>query len=1083
MPAPETSAALLELLRKSGLVDGARLDPYLNGQSSLPEEPKPAAITLVSDGLLTNFQAKQLLLGRYRGFHVGKYKILEQLGQGGMGAVYLCEHLLMRRRVAIKVLPQEKANDPASLERFYREARAVAALDHPNIVRAHDIDQEGHLHFLVMEYVDGNNLHDIVRKHGPMDLLRSSHYIRQAAVGLQHLDEAGLVHRDIKPGNLLLDRQGTIKILDMGLARSFREGGDSVTKQFDEKSVLGTADYLAPEQAMCSSEVDIRADIYSLGATWYYLLSGHAPFEEGTITQKLLWHQMRQPKPLLSYRADLPPEILAVVEKMMSKEAKERYQKPAEVVQALDAFTQTPIPLPPEEEMPRLCQAARGSSAGEGSQVSLPAALTASGIGFPKAVSKAGRSSSGAIVSASVVEAMDYAASGSGDRGAGGYDSSGSHENNAQYAPTKPVPRSGRLNASPDTDNPIAHADTRPSGTKVASGRRKKKPQGTLAQLRKHQRWIYIGAAAFVALVGGLWFVVSSLLNLGRTEPMHSGEKNVPPVITLVKKSGEKVTFKTLNEAINVADSGETIQVGSSNGKLQPTLEDRLIASGGTVESPDHIITHRKNITIEADPDLGGPVKWRPRRNLDADVTLIVLTNFEDLRIKNFVIDGLNQLNDLIQVNAACPGLRLEYVQLMGFNNAGIRFLGAAGTKENPITLRNVTFVGNSESYTASGIVFGANAAQQEMTMDRMPQGQTQNQQNRGPTLSHDIRVEECTFRESMQSAVDVREAVVDVHFFQNRFYRLNGAFSFHKSVPARRISMQVESNTFCETKGAFQFEVMPTADSENQIMLRNNLFAKVEKVVVSNGRSMEPAGVKSKWIWFNDAGNPAVSAPAGDRYFRRTFDAAGTPKQAILDIICDDGFKVWLNDTVVGQGDIVNGGKVQAFPVTAMIRPGKNVLAVQGTNKTGPAGLLVRLHMLDAKGAFSTIISDENWRVSNQAVDNWQTVAFKDDTWSRARPLADYGAGNDKWRKLVWESVEQDKWSKLTPSFIKANTEYGNVRDQATNVGAVPLDITERPVAIDTDPHNPGKFLRYSRDNGLSQAGESRKPVGYPPY
>src|SRR5262245_61866568 len=143
MPVPVTSQEFIELIRKSGLIDGTRLDTYLSEQPALPEELKSLSEVLVRDGLLTNFQAKQLVKGRYRGFQVGKYKILEQLGQGGMGAVYLCEHLLMRRRVAIKVLPQDKAGDPASLERFYREARAVAALDHPNIVRAHDIDQEG----------------------------------------------------------------------------------------------------------------------------------------------------------------------------------------------------------------------------------------------------------------------------------------------------------------------------------------------------------------------------------------------------------------------------------------------------------------------------------------------------------------------------------------------------------------------------------------------------------------------------------------------------------------------------------------------------------------------------------------------------------------------------------------------------------------------------------------------------------------------------------------------------------------------------------------------------------------------------
>ena len=224
---------------------------------------------LVRDGLLTHFQAEQFLQGKWRRFTIGKYKVLETLGAGGMGSVYLCEHKLMRRRVAVKVLPAAKAEDPAALERFYREARAVAALDHPNIVRAYDIDQDENLHFLVMEYVDGASLQEIVKKSGPLDVLRACHYIRQAAVGLQHAHEAGLVHRDIKPGNILVDRTGTVKILDMGLARFFHDEEDMLTKKYDE-NVLGTADYLAPEQALDSHGVDIRADIYSLGATFYF---------------------------------------------------------------------------------------------------------------------------------------------------------------------------------------------------------------------------------------------------------------------------------------------------------------------------------------------------------------------------------------------------------------------------------------------------------------------------------------------------------------------------------------------------------------------------------------------------------------------------------------------------------------------------------------------------------------------------------------------------------------------------------------------------------------------------------------------
>jgi eukaryotic-like serine/threonine-protein kinase len=382
MPAPTTGEQFLELVRKSGVVDQERLDAHvqkLRDESALPDDPKKLAGLLVRDGLLTYFQSGQFLQGKWRGFTLGQYKVLEKIGSGGMGQVYLCEHLVMRRRVAIKVLPTNRADDPSSLGRFQREAQAAAALDHPNIVRAHDFSQEGNLYFLVMEYINGINLQESVQKGGPMDPTRAAHYVRQAALGLQHAHEtAGLVHRDIKPGNILVDRSGTVKILDMGLARFAHERGDALTSKYDEKSVLGTADYLSPEQAMNSHDVDIRADIYSLGATFYFLLTGRPPFGEGTVAQKIIWHQMRPARPVRDIRPEVPEGLAAIVDKMLAKDPADRYQTPAELALALEPWTETPIPPPAEMEFRRLSPAAMAGSllAGSASSyVTAPALL------------------------------------------------------------------------------------------------------------------------------------------------------------------------------------------------------------------------------------------------------------------------------------------------------------------------------------------------------------------------------------------------------------------------------------------------------------------------------------------------------------------------------------------------------------------------------------------------------------------------------------------------------------------------------------------------------------------------------------
>jgi len=279
MPAPATADDFLACVHKSGVLEEDRLRSFLSQKRAaghLPGEPRQLADTMIQEGLLTGFQADQFLQGKYRRFTIGKYKILEPLGIGGMGTVYLCERASPPGLVAVKLLSNTSAQDASLLKRFYREARAGLVLDHPNIVRTFELGQDDKNYFLVMEYVDGAELKKIVKAKGPLSVSRACHYMRQAALGLQYAHAAGVVHRDIKPGNLMLDRSGKVKILDMGLALFFEEGGEILTR-----GVLGTADYLAPEQCLDSHGVDHRADIYSLGGTFFYLLTGRSPSDRG----------------------------------------------------------------------------------------------------------------------------------------------------------------------------------------------------------------------------------------------------------------------------------------------------------------------------------------------------------------------------------------------------------------------------------------------------------------------------------------------------------------------------------------------------------------------------------------------------------------------------------------------------------------------------------------------------------------------------------------------------------------------------------------------------------------------------------
>jgi serine/threonine protein kinase len=363
MAAPVSTDDFVSLIERSGLIEGADWQDFLSEHGELPEVPEILADWMVRRGLVTRFQATHMLAGRHRGLMLGQYKLLDQIGKGGTGVVFLAEHRQLRRRAAIKVLPSDRSSKE-SVERFYREARAVAALDHPNIIRAHDVNQEGKIHFLVMEFVEGEILKDYVENHGPLPHRQAAGYIAQIAAGLQHAHERGLIHRDIKPANLLMDSSGTIKILDMGLVLFFNEQDDTLTQDLSKGAVLGTADYLSPEQALDCHEVDIRSDIYSLGATFYTFLSGRPPFHASKITQKLIDHQIKEPLPLHELNPDIPRQLSAVVAKMMAKKPECRFQTPSEVISALAPWMPAVQPAPSTIPAPPKMNASQKTSAG-----------------------------------------------------------------------------------------------------------------------------------------------------------------------------------------------------------------------------------------------------------------------------------------------------------------------------------------------------------------------------------------------------------------------------------------------------------------------------------------------------------------------------------------------------------------------------------------------------------------------------------------------------------------------------------------------------------------------------------------------
>jgi serine/threonine protein kinase len=817
MPAPATVAEFLELIPKSGVVEEARVAAYIQKlktlTNTLPREPNKLAGMMVRDGLLTYFQAEQFLQGKWKRFTIGKYKVLERLGSGGMGQVFLCEHKLMRRRVAVKVLPTAKAEDPSSLDRFYREARAAAALDHQNIVRAYDIDQDDNLHFLVMEFVDGSSFQDIIKKTGPMDVLRACHYIYWSAIGMQHAHEQGIIHRDIKPGNILVDRQGVVKILDMGLARFFHDDEDLITKKYDE-NVLGTADYLAPEQALDSHTVDGRADIYSLGATFYFLLTAGPPFVEGTVAQKLIWHQNREPKPLKNVRADVPDGVVNIIAKMMAKDPANRFQSPAELAATLGPWIQTPIPPPPDNEMPNLCPAVIAAGTG---MVSTSVAGKNPNTTSGTMVAPVPRKSSASSVHLAPLPAPPIGA--------------GSGKQPSQMLPptqkgnTSPVIVEPLPPSSPEAENDLGEqvwgtfADTNAvaevtAERKPSSSHRKKAPPPKTpsspnpAKKKTMMLWISIGAVVLAGAVGIILLVSGGGASSSGENKTNTG-KGEPRTLTVSKKTPEdvaKLQFATVGRACDAA-----------------LPKDRIVIQEEEWEEPLSLIGMKRDVTISGSE--GKRVVWRVPSSQVGASSIFEVSNPETLTLRGIAFHAGNTQANCIVIKGRAAGLTIEDVELLEAKEFGLKFVDAVGDANRPI---RVTQVRIASKETGAGISI---------------QGSSPKQANAGVRQSAFLKIENCKFEGPFRiGAFQIEGQVADLEVSQCRIFNAASGIFVKRSLPDQILKLNFVNNTFHTLTGSLlRFEASEplsqgAGKGKHEFGFAHNFFFNCANPLVSAG-------------------------------------------------------------------------------------------------------------------------------------------------------------------------------------------------------------------------------------------------------
>ncbi|QDV33771.1 serine/threonine protein kinase [Tautonia plasticadhaerens] len=363
----DVPAEFLRVLKRAGILSESRLADIRSKvlAGDYPIDSTEMARKLVKDRVLTEYQARRLLSNRPGGLIIGRYIILEKLGAGSMGRVYKAQHRMMNRISALKIIAPEISNNQRVVARFQREMRLVGKLNHPNIIQAFDADKDRGILYIAMEYVDGDSLGQRLRSKGVIPPETLAEYASQAALGLQHAHERGIIHRDVKPSNLLLGTQGVIKVLDLGLATLHEADEDAQFKTADGVAV-GTIDYMSPEQA-CGRDVDPRSDLFSLGCTMYHLLTGRLPFPGNSPVERLGARITGAHVPIPSVKPETPRRLVEVMDRLLANSPGDRYGSAAEAAEALHSVFQKlppsparvpapaePAPTPPRPQPPQI---------------------------------------------------------------------------------------------------------------------------------------------------------------------------------------------------------------------------------------------------------------------------------------------------------------------------------------------------------------------------------------------------------------------------------------------------------------------------------------------------------------------------------------------------------------------------------------------------------------------------------------------------------------------------------------------------------------------------------------------------------
>lgn len=856
-----------QALRTSELLRSAEIKKLVaeyaakTGTSAAEIPVKDFARHLIAEKAITEWQAKKLLKGTTRGFVVGRYKLLSLIGVGGMGSVFLAEHTMMHHRVAIKVLPQSKFLRSSYLDRFIREARAAAALDHVNIVRAYDIEltkvRGVEMNYIVMEYIDGANMMEIVKSRGPMSPIEAVHYLRQAAAGLAHAHDAGLIHRDVKPENLLIDRQGTVKLLDLGLARFSAEEDHSLTVEHNDK-VIGTADYLAPEQAVDSHTVDHRADIYGLGCTLFYILTGQPPFNEGSMAQRLIAHQTKEPPKLKEFRKDVPKSLEQLMLRLMAKDPAERPQTAEEVSELFAAW------------------------------ISENVGTSVSGVIAPPTIS--GVMPSGSSAGSSTLNSRIKSAF-SGAAAAASTSNAQVHTKASEMLLRRPGLSTAILGGGAcllvlmgvlagsvfNSDEPVeATASSTPQDVvnedavgAVAAPLNNLRVDKQQLQVEKQQvdspqvQAQSANTNPDAVVPAGAASVAGNEKLVAKAPPTSMPKNKVPqtklpsqprPSATTVVKSNDVVwdsptkpavakviavgangRFASITEALNhVANtftpSSESDQLTIKLGAGEVFRESLMIGTGKAGAFPE-------NVTIESDEDNPATVIGIGRK------PALTVKFVDGLTVRNVIFDG-NQHTSTISLVGYVRGMLLENLKVVGFQDVGISGDSASGAFQRGLRFANLEIRGTSKDQV--GI---------QLIAEKRP--------------ANDTTIENCRLIGPLADGIEVQGEVKALFVRHTIFDDMNHGihFSGEKILFTR---FQAIGNTFHRLTNAFLLDQNPEPDSA-KLAIAKNLFCNSEaELRVAGGTdaaTFDNLFTDGGWFGGNFAMRRNPQSPAKDEY------------------------------------------------------------------------------------------------------------------------------------------------------------------------------------------------------------------------